>query len=97
MKRVYKYHLDIQDEVSVMMPKGARVLSVQVQDGRPCLWAAVDPIQIELEKRTFRIAGTGHPIADDVIDGFVGTIQMLDGRLVFHVFEMNAYEEDNVQ
>lgn len=88
MKRVYKYPLDIQDEVVVMMPKGARVLSVQVQSGRPCLWAAVDPSEITLEERWFRIAGTGHPIQDDVVDGFIGTIQMYDGRLVFHVFEM---------
>ncbi len=87
MKRVYKYPLDIQDEVIVMMPKGARVLSVQVQNGRPCLWAAVDPSETELEKRLFRIAGTGHPIYDDVVDGFIGTIQLYDGKLVFHVFE----------
>lgn len=88
MKRVYKYPLDIQDEVTVMMPKGARVLSVQVQNGRPCLWAAVDPNEMTLEERFFRIAGTGHTIQDDVVDGFIGTIQMYDGRLVFHVFEM---------
>ena len=87
MKRVYKYPLDIQDEVIVMMPKGARVLSVQVQNGRPCLWAAVDPNEMTLEERRFRIAGTGHPIQDDVVDGFIGTIQMYDGRLVFHLFE----------
>lgn len=88
MKRVYKYPLDIQDEVTVMMPKGARVLSVQVQNGRPCLWAVVDPNEMTLEERFFRIAGTGHSIQDDVVDGFIGTIQMYDGRLVFHVFEM---------
>lgn len=96
MKRVYKYPLDIQDEVIVMMPKGARVLSVQVQNGRPCLWAAVDPTEMELEKRLFRIAETGHPIHDNVVDGFIGTIQLYDGRLVFHVFEAK-YEEDDVQ
>lgn len=87
MKRVYKYPLDIQDEVVVMMPKGARVLSVQVQNGRPCLWAAVDPNELTLGERWFRIAGTGHPIQDDVVDGFIGTIQMCEGSIVYHVFE----------
>lgn len=87
MKMVYKYPLYIQYEVVVMMPKGARVLSVQVQDGRPCIWAAVAPCETSQEKRWFRIAGTGHPIEDDVVEGFIGTIQMYDGRLVFHVFE----------
>lgn len=87
MKRVYKYPLDIQDEVVVFMPKGARVLSVQVQNGSPCIWAAVDQNE-PLEERWFRIAGTGHPIQDDVVDGFIGTIQLYDGKLVFHIFEM---------
>ena len=90
MKRVYKYPLEVNDEVSVNMPKGARVLSVQVQNGRPCLWAAVDPCETSQEERRFRIAGTGHPIEDDVVDGFIGTIQMYDGRLVFHVFEIKC-------
>ena len=95
MKRVYKYPLDIQDEATVMMPIGARVLSVQVQNGRPCLWAAVDPTETEIEKRLFRIAGTGHPIHDDVVDGFIGTIQLYDGKLVFHVFEAKYIKENN--
>lgn len=46
---VYKYPLDIQDEVVIMMPKCARVLSVQVQNGRPCLWAAIDPCETSHE------------------------------------------------
>ena len=88
MKRVYKYPLDIHDEVVVIMPKGAMVLSVQVQNGSPCLWAAVDPNELTLEERWFRIVGTSYPIQDDVVGGFIGTIQMYDGKLVFHVFEM---------
>jgi len=88
MKRVYKYPLDIQDEVVVMMPKGARVLSVQVQNGRPCLWAAVDPNKMTLEERWFRIAGTGYPVEDSIIENYIGTVQMYEGKLVFHVFEI---------
>ena len=88
MKRVYKYPIEIQDVVKIMMPKDAKVLTVQVQNGTPCIWAAVDPCQMYLECRFFRIAGTGHAIEDDVIDNYVGTIQMYDGRLVFHIFEI---------
>ena len=86
--RVYKYPIEIQDVVRVTMPKGARVLTVQDQHGRPCLWVAVDPSQSELEERIFRIAGTGHPIVDEIVDDYVGTIQTFNGRLVFHVFEI---------
>ena len=88
MKRVYKYLLEVNDKVSVYMPKGARVLSVQVQNGRPCLWAAVDTNELTLEERWFRIVGTGHPIHDDVVDRFIGTIQMCEGSIVYHIFEI---------
>lgn len=86
MKRVYKYPLEVNDEVSVYMPKGARVLSVQVQDGRPCLWAECNP-DGESVLRTFLIRGTGHPIDDEIEKEYIGTIQMCEGLIVFHVFE----------
>lgn len=88
MKTVYKYYLPIQDVVMITMPKDAKVLTVQVQNGQPCIWAAVNPAPTELETRAFRIAGTGHPIVDEIVDDYVGTIQLHDGRLVFHVFEI---------
>lgn len=80
---VYKYRLQLDDWVSVTMPKGAEPLCVQMQDGKPCLWARVtvgNPTLIH----HFRIAGTGHELGDNVgrhIDSF----QTLSG-LVFHVF-----------
>ncbi len=89
MRRVFKYPIvEIQDVVNIMMPKGAKVLTVQVQNGTPCIWAAVDPCQTYLEMRRFRIAGTGHPIEDNIVDNYVGTIQKFDGKLVFHLFEV---------
>ena len=86
MKTVYKYPLEVNDEVIVMMPKGARVLSVQVQNGRPCLWAECNP-DGEPVLRTFLIRGTGHPIDDEIEKEYIGTIQMCEGSIVFHVFE----------
>lgn len=89
--RVYKYPIpSIQDVVRMMMPKDAKVLTVQVQNGTPCIWAAVDPSQLYLETRLFRIAGTGHEIEDDIVDDYVGTFQMYDGKLVFHLFEIKT-------
>ncbi len=86
--RVYKYPItSIQDVVTIIMPKDAKVLTVQVQNGTPCIWAAVDPSQMYLEPRTFRIVGTGHEFEDVIVDGYVGTFQMYDGKLVFHLFE----------
>ena len=38
-KKIYKYPLEVQDEQVVMLPTGAKILTVQSQKDRPCLWA----------------------------------------------------------
>lgn len=88
MLRVFKYPVKIVDHVSIAMPKGARLLSFQSQGGHPCLWALVDPVA-EKETRNFRFVGTGHPVEEDPTSlQFVGTAQMMDGALIWHLFEI---------
>ena len=85
---VYKYSLVADDDVKIMMPKGARSLSVQVQRGSPCLWALVDG-GAPLVERHFKIFGTGNSVPDFSPPlPFVGTFQLDGGALVFHVFEV---------
>ena len=88
MAKVYKYRLSILDEQVVNMPKGAKVLSVQSQNGAPCIWAAVNPDETECERRKFRMAGTGHPIDDSLVNDYIGSFMLYDGALVFHLFEI---------
>lgn len=85
MRTIYKYTLPVTDIARADMPAGAKVLTVQVQRGEVCIWALVDPSNRE-ETRRFRIAGTGHPIDDDV-GSFIGTVQL--GALVFHIFNLS--------
>ena len=85
MNVIYKYPLMTADEQRVDMPRGAHILSVDVQRGVYCLWALVDP-QAEKEQRTFAIIGTGHPIADAARLDYIGSAQ-LGEALIFHVFE----------
>ncbi len=87
MSRIFKYplRLSVGDRHEVMMPKGARVLSVDVQYREPTLWAQVDE-ENEPEKRVFRLVGTGHDFADQGAR-FIGTVILLNGDLVLHVFE----------
>jgi hypothetical protein len=98
--RIFKYPLRITDPQVVVMPLGARVLSVQEQPGSGlCCWALVDTEQKASERRTFHIRGTGHPVEFGVnsSDGkaplglergfdFVGTVQQMSVALVWHVF-----------
>lgn len=81
---IWKYELEIVDDQSVNMPFGATILTVQVQNDIPCVWALVEPSN-SAEPRAFHIAGTGHPF--DGGGKYVGTFQLHDGALVFHVFD----------
>lgn len=43
MKKIYKYAIEITDDQDIVMPVGAKILTVQNQNGVPCIWAMVDP------------------------------------------------------
>jgi hypothetical protein len=100
MNTIWKFSFKIEEDVQLEMPIGARVLSVQTQNGQPCLWAIVDD-QAKKEKRKFFVHGTGHKLPDVLSDHFhhLGTFQieviqvseksthMERGALVFHLFE----------
>lgn len=97
-KVIYKYPLRVVDSQLVLMPTGAKILSVQAQNGTLCMWAVVDEMpenqsNVSVEYRTFYIFGTGnsipagmptHVVSDHKY--FIGTVQM-DG-FVWHVFEV---------
>lgn len=76
----------IEDGFIIEMPKGAQILTVQTQDGQGCIWAIVNPNE-ERQNRYFRLFGTGHPF--DLLDyQHIGTFQMRNGALVWHLFEV---------
>ena len=56
-----KYHLKVTDGQNILMPIGAEILTVQMEDETPCLWALVNP-KAETENRFIEIFGTGNPI-----------------------------------
>lgn len=83
--KIWKYQIEITDTQTIDMPKGAQVLAVQVQHGVPCVWALVDP-EATAQPLDIHVLGTGHPVPDG-IGRHLGTFQVSDGALVFHVFE----------
>lgn len=85
-RSVWKYELRMTDAQTVGMPESAQLLSVDIQNGKLCLWALV---AVDFKARVNRkiiIHGTGHPVSDS-IGAFVGTVLMDSGALVFHVFD----------
>jgi len=70
------------------MPRGAQVLSLAVQHGRPTIWALVDTAQ-PAEEREFGIFATGEQIhARKGQLKFIDTFLVEGGAYVFHVFEL---------
>lgn len=87
MKIIYKYPLKTTGIQSIMMPKNANILTAQVQNDIPCLWAVVEP-EKELEERHIITYGTGHPFTES--NGkhkYIATYQLAGGGFIGHIFE----------
>ena len=95
MRAVWKFPLALADEVELDIPRGAEMLDFQMQGRTLCIWALVDP-EAPKELRTFRVAGTGHPLPDEGLR-YIGTTQQLGGALVWHLFECEEKSEEAVQ
>lgn len=89
MKTIWKYGIDITNELYITMPYDTRILSVHLQYGKPCIWAIIyDDKEIKMVSRKFRWFGTGHPIPEGEKLIYIGTVLMQNDSLVFHLFEV---------
>ena len=84
---IWKYVIKCKDAQSVELPKGAKILTLQMQYGLVCIWAEVDP-DATLEDVVLLTVGTSHslPLSRGK---YIGTYQLEQGALVFHVYEAN--------
>ena len=83
---IWKWTLDTVEEQSLRLPQNAQILTIQLQNDKPQLWALVDtesPIVI----RDFLTYYSGSAMPDGDFGQYVGTYQLDNGFLVFHVFE----------
>lgn len=100
MSEVWKFEPMASTTFALSMPVGAEVLTVQVQHGKPQIWAKVDPFA-PVEMRRFALVGTGQRIPDDSEMGhrlrYVSTFQLEGGLLVFHLFEAFPIESSEAR
>lgn len=96
MQTVWKFPAPVagRDDFGLFMPKNAEILTVMVQNDIPCVWAEVDDTQ-PTEKRYFRWAGTGYILDTNeyITKQYIGSVMMLDGALVFHLFECDKVND----
>ena len=82
---IWKYHISIGIN-NIGMPKDANILCVQIQNGKPCIWARVN-LDNEIEKRSFAVFGTGISMSNlGFMKIYIGTFQ--EGEFVGHLFEL---------
>lgn len=95
--RILKYKIDVTGKQVIKLPADSEVLTVQVQNGVPHIWAKVyDEESIlkahgEYKEEEHHISsyGTGNEIKNSC-GRYIGTYQLDEGSLVFHVFEQVA-------
>lgn len=99
MKTVEKYPVQVTNAPTVMLPKGAQVLSFQSQRDEAFIWtlfiwALVDTSQPP-ESRQFFLQSTGDLcVFDETCVRFVGTAQLREGAFVFHLFEQKPEDRE---
>ncbi len=87
MKTIYKYRL-VQG--SFPLPKGAEILTIQMQNGAPYVWAKINT-KAEIDYRVLVVIGTGQAIPDGFEYKYIDTYQ--DDEFVWHVFEILSQKQ----
>lgn len=87
VQTIHKYAINTLAD-TYKLPKGAQILCVQVQHGRPYMWALVDPAA-PMVARGIVVYGTGFdvPRRNAAVEHYIGTVQLNDGGLVWHIFD----------
>lgn len=86
MQTIHKFTLNTNNVQVLALPRFSECLSLQVQNGKPQLWALVDTEQTAAEF-TVICFGTGHEVPRlPPSHKFLGTAQLASGSLVLHFF-----------
>lgn len=89
MFTIWKYPLEITDKQIIHLPIGSMPLSVIGQGHDIYLYVRLNNRrQTEESQFEVYIHGTGHQIDEEEAfnSSFMGTVILLDGKLIFHVF-----------
>ena len=85
MRQILKWKLAITGQQEIQLPVGSAILAVQIQRDDICIWVNCDPSAVN-ERRIINIFGTGQSLPDRP-GKYLGTIQMMKGQIVWHVFD----------
>ena len=84
MRKIFKYELS-PEKNSLLTYKNAKFLAVQVQKNIPYIWVEVDSEE-DMASYTYYLIPTGSDFPSDNSLNYLGTFQIYNGDLVFHVY-----------
>jgi hypothetical protein len=89
MMTIWKFVLTLDDASNLLtLPKGAIVLTAQLQGEHICLWVMLDPDEKVTEDRQFVVRCTGVAWARPGRPKYIATVQK--PPFVWHVFEAKS-------
>lgn len=89
MNRIFKFELSTIDE-TVIEVRGYhfKPLSIQAQHGKPVLWAEVSVVGDRDTNFFVRPRVTGGEVPNNPDRRFLGTVQLNEGTLVLHYYQL---------
>ena len=90
MRKIYKYELPVDGGIITIKQCIIKILSVQEQNGKPTMWAIVDPDNEVVEPLEIVAIGTGWELPTG-LDEYLGTAQDEYG-FVWHYFSLKLKE-----
>lgn len=82
--KIYKYELSFENRNFIKMPEKSEIMDIQIQNGKPVMWALVDRDSPEIVVK-INVYGTGWVIDHKATkDEYLATLQ--NGDLVWHFF-----------
>lgn len=86
MTTIWKYPFEVTSRPQhYLLPTGAKIVHVEMQNDDLCAWILVNPTQLEPhELHHFVVHGTGHTVFDN--EHYIGTAQA--PPYMWHLFEV---------
>ena len=86
MGAIWKFPLEIARGLQpINLRQGSEILTIQMRDGKPVLWAIVWGATAHTDERYIRMVGTGWELPAQQ-HKYIATVQ--DGGFVWHFFEV---------